>query len=91
MAKYFIRGYKMKKGSIKTIKETSVLLELGIDFQANDLEDDVYDLKRVNDKKVDEIVRANFDGIGCPRVIWTGFFDKKTKSYRITVAEDLFV
>ena len=30
----------MKTGTVKTVKITSVIIELGVDFQANDLEND---------------------------------------------------
>ena len=46
----------MKQGTIKTIKETSILLEMGIDFQANDLEDTFNGLRSINQKKLNEIL-----------------------------------
>ena len=46
----------MKQGTIKTIKETSILLEMGIDFKANDLEDTSNGLRSINQKKLNEIL-----------------------------------
>lgn len=79
----------MKTGTVKFIKETAVQLELGIDFQANDLEEFSNGLKRVKNEVLNEIAYKNFTS--CPRVTWTGFFDKETKTFRMTVTEDLFI
>lgn len=78
----------MKQGTIKTIKETSILLEMGIDFQANDLEDTFNGLKTINHKKLDEIVRKNFK---FAHASWCGYFDKGTQTIMATVQETLYI
>ena len=78
----------MKQGTIKTIKETSILLEMGIDFQANDLEDTFNGLKIINQKKLNEIVKKNFK---FAHSSWCGYFDKETRTIMATVQEPLYI
>ena len=78
----------MKQGTIKTIKETSVLLEMGIDFQANDLEDTFNGLKIINQNKLNEIVRKNFK---FGHASWCRYFDKQTRTIMATVQEPLYI
>lgn len=78
----------MKQGTIKTIKETSILLEMGIDFQANDLEDTFNGLKSINQKKLNEIVRKNFKFAHANQC---GYFDKETQTIMATVQEMLYI
>lgn len=78
----------MKQGTIKTIKETSILLEMGIDFQANDLEDTFNGLKNINKNKLNEIVRKNFKFASSS---WCGYFDKETQTIMATVQEPLYI
>lgn len=81
----------MKTGTVKTVKITSVIIELGIDFQANDLENDGMGGRVVKKETLESIVRRNFNSINCPRIINYGYYDKETKTQRISVEEDLFV
>lgn len=78
----------MKQGTIKTIKETSILLEMGIDFQANDLENTFNGLRSINQKKLNEIVRKNFK---FAHASWCGYFDKQTQTIMATVQEPLYI
>ena len=78
----------MKKGTVKTIKETSILLEMGIDFFANDLEETFNGLKTLNTKKLNEIIKKDFN---FANVSWCGYFDKGTQTIRATVQEPLYL
>lgn len=81
----------MKTGTVKTVKITSVIIELGVDFQANDLENDGMSRRVVKKDTLENIVKRNFNSINCPRIYNYGYYDKDTQTQRFSVEEDLFV
>lgn len=81
----------MKIGTVKLVKITNVIIELGIDFQANDLEDNGTGGRAVKKDTLENIVKKNFFSINCPRIYNYGYYDKITKAQRFSVEEDLFI
>lgn len=85
----------MKKGNIERIERTSYLLEMGIDFQANDLEviasNGINELRGLNKeyrtKTLYEIAFKNNMG----KHVWDGHFDKSTQTVKVIFEKELFV
>lgn len=78
----------MKKGTVKFIKETSILLEMGTDFNANDLENFVNGSKVLSNEKLKEIIKKNFpDGF----VSWSGSFNKNAHHILAKVQEFIYI
>ncbi|MBR4122823.1 MAG: hypothetical protein IKT93_00215 [Clostridia bacterium] len=81
----------MKKGTERLTKTTSVIAELGVDFQESDLESNGMGGKCVKKAVLRTLVQQNFKSIACPTIDWYGWYDEETKTYRFSVAEDLFI
>ena len=75
----------MKQGNVERIERTSYLLELGIDFQANDLETTYGDLRELSKE-----YRDNFSSKGLGKWVFIGHFDKETKTVLVKVEKELF-
>ena len=76
----------MKKGTTEQIQRTSYLLELGIDFQANDLESLCGDLKELSKE-----YRDNFYKKGLGKWVFMGHYDKETQTVLVKVEKELFI
>ena len=81
----------MKKGNIERIERTIYLLEMGIDFQANDLEviarNGINELRGLSKEyRTEKIYELN---IG--KLVWSGYFDKNTKTIKAIFEKELFV
>lgn len=75
----------MKQGNVKRVERTNYLLEMGIDFQANDLEVLYGDLRTLS-----KDYRDNFYKKGLGEWVWAGNFDKVTQTVQIQVEKELF-
>lgn len=75
----------MKQGNIEKIERTSYLLELGVDFQANDLETICGDLRELSKE-----YRDNFYSKGLGKWVWMGHYDKNTQTVQVKVEKELF-
>lgn len=77
----------MKIGKIERVERTTYLLEMGVDFQANDLVDDVLTggvLKHLS-KDFD------FYKLNIGRLVWSGHFDKQTQTVLVKAEKELFI
>lgn len=74
----------MKQGNVERIERTSYLLEMGIDFQANDLIPNIGELKTLSN----EFLNNFFRSVG--KVVWVGHFDKNTQTMMVKVEKELF-
>lgn len=81
----------MKKGNIERIERTSYLLEMGIDFQANDLEvcasNGINELRCLNK----EFRTTKLPNMGLGTYVWAGDFDKDTKTVKVIFEKELFI
>jgi hypothetical protein len=81
----------MKTGKIERVERTTYLLEMGIDFQANDLEviasNGVDELRGLNKE-----FRTNaFYELNIGKLVWSGHFDKQTQTIQVTAEKQLFI
>ena len=74
----------MKQGNIERIERMNYLLEMGIDFQANDLISDIGELKTLPNEFLNEFFR----NVG--KWVWVGHFDKNTQTIKVKVEKELF-
>lgn len=81
----------MKKGSIERVERATYLLEMGIDFQANDLEvlasNGVNELRGLNK----EFRTKAFYELNIGKLVFSGHFDKETKTVMVKSEKELFV
>jgi len=81
----------MKTGKIERVERVTYLLEMGIDFQANDLEviasNGVDELRGLNkDFRIKTFYELN---IG--KLVWSGHFDKHTQTIQVIAEKELFI
>ena len=76
----------MKKGNTKQLTRTNYLLELNVDFQANDLEDFINGTKILNNE-VSKKIALDLGG----ECVWSGHYDKHTQTVKIQVEQELFI
>ena len=76
----------MKTGSTEQVIRTTYLLEMGLDFQASDLEDSFDGLKVLSKE-----YRENFCKLNIGKLTWSDYFDKQTKTILIKTEKELFV
>lgn len=81
----------MKTGSIKRVERITYLLEMGIDFQANDLEvivsNGIDELRGLSK----EFRTKTFYNFNLGELVLSGHFDKKTQTVQIQVEKELFI
>lgn len=77
----------MKKGNIERVERITYQLEMGIDFQANDLEDDVITGGALKHLSKD----FDFYKLNIGRLVWSGHFDKETRTILVKVEKELFI
>ena len=75
----------MLKGTTEQIERTSYLLELGIDFQANDLESFCGGSKRLSKEYMDNFYKKDLG-----KWVFAGNYNKKTQTVLIKVEKELF-
>ena len=81
----------MKTGNTKRVERTTYLLEMGIDFQANDLEviasNGVNELRGLNK----EFRTETFQKLNIGELVWSGYFDKETQTVMVKTEKELFM
>lgn len=77
----------MKKGNIERVERITYQLEMGVDFQANDLEDDVITGGALKHLSKD----FDFYKLNIGRLVWSGHFDKETRTILVKVEKELFI
>lgn len=77
----------MKTGKVERVEITTYQLEMGIDFQASDLEDDVITGGALKHLSKD----FDFYALGIGRLVWSGHFDKQTKTVIVKAEKELFI
>lgn len=81
----------MKTGKIERIERITYQLEMGVDFQANDLEiiasNGINELKGLNK----EFRTEKFSELGIGKLVWSGHFDKQTQTVQVQVEKELFI
>lgn len=81
----------MKKGNIERVERITYQLEMGIDFQANDLEiiasNGINELRGLNK----EFRTKKFSELGIGTLVWSGHFDKQTQTVLVKVEKELFI
>lgn len=81
----------MKIGKVERVERINYLLEMGVDFQANDLEviasNGVDELRGLNK---DFRIKA-FCDLNIGKLVWSGHFDKHTKTIQVTAEKELFI
>lgn len=81
----------MKTGNIERVERVTYLLEMGVDFQANDLEviasNGVDELRGLNkDFRIKTFYELNLG-----KLVWSGHFNKHTQTVEIQVERPLFI
>lgn len=81
----------MKTGNIEKVIRTTYLLEMGIDFQANDLE--VMASNGVDELRIlsKEFRTKKFYELNIGELVWSGHFDKQTQTVMVKTEKELFV
>lgn len=74
----------MKIGKIERVERKTILLEMGVDFQANDLEDFVMGAKHLTREWEQKHYSMG-------KIVLMGNFDKETKTIVIQVENQLFI
>ena len=77
----------MKTGNKEQVIRTTYLLEMGIDFQANDLEDDVITGGALKHLSKD----FDFHKLNIGKLVWSGHFDKETRTVMVKTEKELFI
>lgn len=81
----------MKTGNIEKVERVTYLLEMGIDFQANDLEviatNGVDELRGLNK---DFRTKAFYE-LNIGKLVWSGHFDKETQTVMVKTEKELFI
>lgn len=78
----------MKTGKILKLERTTYLLELGVDFKANDLQTVCGGLKELSQEWTKRFNDTNYK-LG--KIVWIGFYDKETKTVKVNLEKELFV
>ena len=80
----------MKTGNIERIIRTSYLLELGVDFEEDDLEI----LARNGEnclKSLNKNYRDNFYKLGIGKWVFAGHYDEKTQTVLVHAEQEFFI
>ena len=80
----------MKIGHVEEVIRTNYLLELGVDFQEKDLEVVAgYGENVLKGLTLD--FRQNFYKFNIGELVWSGHFDKETKTVKVQTERELFI
>lgn len=81
----------MKTGKIERVEITTYQLEMGVDFQANDLEI----IARNGEKELRglnvEFRTVKFPKLGIGELVWSGYFDKQTQTVLVKAEKELYI
>lgn len=81
----------MKTGKIERIERVTYQLEMGVDFQANDLEiiesNGINELRGLNK----EFRTEKFSELRIGKLVWSGHFDKQTQTVQVQAEKELFI
>lgn len=80
----------MKTGNTEKIIRTAYLLELGVDFNENDLETIAGSGDHIL-KSISKEFRDNFNKLNIGKLVFSGHYDPETKTVRVHTEKEMFI